>query len=66
MRQGQGLDRCGEVPGQERRLGDLNPGWTRTLTALVARIAAVQIGSTWTNIGRSGVNTPELQLKLQL
>jgi hypothetical protein len=31
---GQILRRCGKVPGQERRLGDLNPGWARTQTAL--------------------------------
>src|SRR6516165_11466963 len=34
MRQGRGLCHHGEVPGQERRLGDLNPGWARTQTAL--------------------------------
>src|SRR5215471_4099640 len=32
-----------------RRLGDLNPGRARTLTALAARVAVVRIGSSWTN-----------------
>jgi hypothetical protein len=34
----------------ERRLGDLNPGWARTQTALAARVVAVWIGSGWTNV----------------
>ena len=28
---------AGKVPGQWRRLGDLNPGWARTQTALAVR-----------------------------
>src|SRR5579875_2918680 len=40
-----------------RRLGDLNPGWARTQTALAARIVAVRIGSSWTNLfGRSSLD----------
>jgi hypothetical protein len=31
-------------------LGDLNPGWARTQTALAARVAAVWIGSAWTDV----------------
>jgi len=49
MTQGQGLGHCGKVSGQERRLGDLNPGWARTQTALAARGTVVPIGSRWTN-----------------
>jgi hypothetical protein len=38
------------LPGQERRLGDLNPGGGVNLTALAARVAAVLMGSAWTNV----------------
>jgi hypothetical protein len=33
-----------------RFIGDLNPGWARTQTALAARGWTVRTGSSWTNI----------------
>jgi len=46
----QGLRAVSAKPWSEwRRLGDLNPGWARTQTALAARITAVSIGSGWVN-----------------
>src|SRR5215475_2757918 len=33
----QGPAPLAQAPGQERRLGDLNPGWARTQTALAVR-----------------------------
>ena len=70
-------DASGPLPGllrgeglrAVRRLGDLNPGRARTLTALAARVAAVPIGSSWTNPvdGRpwTALHGGELQPKLQ-
>src|SRR5215831_19590181 len=57
---GQALSRASRERACElRRLGDLNPGRARTLTALAARIVAVPLGSAWTNVfGRSSLDGP--------